>query len=106
MNRRQRLIERGYGYWCYEVLEPVEIGTAPADGEMGAESVDIDTQLVYRPVMVDTNDDGEAYAYYYDAESNTRELLERGWKRYVPLDQVYGSPLNGAEPAYRYAGGP
>ena len=104
MRERNRLIEKGKGYWCYEIVvyeNHPPMADNPDDVSLSCTS-DYSTQLVHRPVSVDVTDDGEAYAYYFDVDADPMYVCENGGKRYVPLDQVHLTPLPGSEPAYKH----
>ena len=53
-------------------------------------------------MTVDTNDDGEAYAYFYDEDADWQDLERRGGKVFVPPRQVYAKPPSGAEPWHEH----
>lgn len=98
----ERLVGLGEGYWCYEV--PIIDDRPPMDATDGmpTDAPVPDSQLVYRPVHVETTDEGEPYAWFYDPGANAEQLVEDGGKTYVPIEQVHVRPLSGAEPAYRH----
>lgn len=96
-------VERGEGYWCYYVNKPPEPRIGIADGDSLADiEPTYNEQLVYRPVKVGVNGDGEVYAYFYDEDMPFEEMLTTGGKRFVPTQQVYSTPLPDAEPAYKH----
>lgn len=95
-------VERGGGYWCYYTRPPVEMPPIVAPPDADFDKPTFNEQLVYRPVEVGVNDDGEAYAYYYDEDADFEELVKNGGKKFVPTQQVYATPLPDAEPAYKY----
>lgn len=99
-------IERGEGYACWLVAKSRAARVEPASegGSIGEVETSFDTQMVYRPVRVEVNDGGEAFAYYFD-DNPTREDLERekyDGRIFVPPKFVYAEPLPHAEPAYRH----
>jgi len=98
----KRLVERGEGYWVFEKEATTDHPPMVAT-ESGAvsEPISIESETVYRPVKVDTNSDGEVYAYFYDTDMPFEEMLETGGKRFVPTQQVHLSPPKSAKPAYK-----
>lgn len=98
-----RAIERGEGFWCYYTPkpDPAPAPIQPNGGDL-SDAATFDEQLVYRPVTVDINDDGEAYAYFYDEDADWEDLEKRGGKVFVPPRQVYAEPLPGAEPWHEH----
>jgi len=101
-----RCIERGEGYACWMIELPQDQSpiVEPAKESATFENATFDTQLVYHPVNVEINENGEAYAYYWDSLEDG-EIASRGknaGKRYVQPQYVHSSPLPNAEPAYKY----
>lgn len=90
------------GYWVYRVLErDDDIPMVSEEEGFPEEPTTFDEQLVYRPVTVETNDDGELYAYYYDYDADPMEIMKTGGKRIVPMEQVRKTPPERAIPAHR-----
>ena len=102
-SKTQRLLEQGYGYWCCEIPLVDEHPAVPdCDVDIASsEAADYNTQLVYRPVVVEEGDEeGTVVAWYYSTEEDP--MGPTNGRRYVLTQQVYTRPLRGAEPAYKY----
>lgn len=97
----QRLVESGKGYWCYYVtdIEPVGPEIVESGDESLGEMPSFNEQLVYQPVNVDINEDGEPYAWFPDPDLS---LLDTDGNRYVRIEEVRLTPPPDAEPAYKY----
>lgn len=108
------VVEQGYGYWCYtRHKEPEGVPIGKPDEEFPTpETITVDTEDVYRRVVVEVTEDGDPYAWFRDPDedpSGWEELtrlierdgktIERGGKIYVPINQVWASPLPGHEKA-------
>lgn len=91
------------GYWVYDIIDTSE--KYPIEIEEGIESSELPDDnivTVYRPVIIEENDDGEIFAYYYDSDAEPMEILETGGKKYVLTQQVHRTPPTNGEPAYKY----
>ena len=90
----------GVAVWEAQLPQEPTVGFVESDAEAAkADAATYETVTLYRPVRVDVNDDGEAYAYYYRSEA-ARRLESR--KVYVDPRYVYRTPLPDAKPARQF----
>lgn len=89
-------------YYVYEEPIPPKVSPKTEKTIASSDEPELNTQLVYRPVTVEQNDDGELYAYYYDTDAKPERVLKDGGKTYVPTQQVHPTPPDDAVPDYKF----
>lgn len=99
-----RCIETGEGVaiWEAEIPQELRIGFATESDAATMDAPTFKTVTLYRPVRVDINDDGEAYAYYYGSNLPFKQLLKTGGKVFVDPQYVHVTPRQNSHRASRF----
>jgi hypothetical protein len=99
-----RCIETGGGVavWEAEIPQEPRIGFVSESDAATPDAPTFKTVTLYRPVRVDINDDGEAYAYYYGSNLPFEQLLKTKGKVYVDPRYVHATPRPNSHRASRF----